>query len=391
MNHADDSPVKLDVLRQLPLEVDLEQVRRMVAGFPLAMGTLAWLIHTLKFHLNTVLMSTLGTLIVTATLVWQAGPHATVEAPAAPEPRTEQTASSLTGETVRPGAVPTKPLPATAVPAAAPSGGPEPAPAPPAWAAPPASGTPGSASEPEPSPAPAFQMPAAPQATTGSERVFDLRGFTGITLLGSMNAVVEQGDFAVRATGAPRDLDLLDIRRDGHSLAIGTVKQRKVRFSGEVLVHVTLPELKQLTINGSGDIKASGTGTTTSLELHVLGSGDILLTGPRQTGQFTVTVSGSGEVNVEGVAVSGTSKISMLGSGDVQVAGSTDRLELSLSGSGDADVRGLSIAKGGQVTTMGSGDVLLNSTVPLTVVTMGSGRVRNTAGQAPNADGNGED
>lgn len=62
-----------------------------------------------------------------------------------------------------------------------------------------------------------------------------------------------------------------------------------------------------------------------------------------------------------------------------------------LSGSGNADVRGLSIAKGGQVTAMGSGDVLLNSTVPLKVVTMGSGRVRNTAGQAPNADGNGED
>ena len=61
MNHPEDAPVKLDVLRQLPLEVDLEQVRRMVAGFPLAMGALAWLIHTLKFHLNTVLMSTLGT------------------------------------------------------------------------------------------------------------------------------------------------------------------------------------------------------------------------------------------------------------------------------------------------------------------------------------------
>ncbi len=389
MNPAEDSPVKLDVLRQLPLEVDLEQVRRMVAGFPLAMGALAWLTHTLKFHLNTVLMSTLGTLIVTATLVWQAGPRTTVEAPSAPAPRTLPAAPAMTEEAAAPAALPVEPTRAPAVPAAAPTNepAPEPVPAQPAVAAAPASSTVPA----PPQPAPVSQTPVAPRIATGSERVFDLRGFTGITLLGSMNVVVEQGDFAVRATGAARDLDLLDIRMDGHSLAIGTVKQRKVRFSGEVLVQVTLPELKQLTINGSGDIKASGTGTTTSLELHVLGSGAILLTGPRKTGQLTVAVNGSGAVKVEGVAVSGTSKVSMLGSGDVLVAGSTDRLELSLSGSGDADVSGLSIAKGGQVTTMGSGDVLLNSTVPLSVVNMGSGRVRNTAGQAPNTDGNGED
>lgn len=295
----------------------------------------------------------------------------------------------MTEEAAAPAALPVEPTRAPAVPAAAPTNepAPEPVPAQPAVAAAPASSTVPAA----PQPAPVSQTPVAPRIATGSERVFDLRGFTGITLLGSMNVVVEQGDFAVRATGAARDLDLLDIRMDGHSLAIGTVKQRKVRFSGEVLVQVTLPELKQLTINGSGDIKASGTGTTTSLELHVLGSGAILLTGPRKTGQLTVAVNGSGAVKVEGVAVSGTSKVSMLGSGDVLVAGSTDRLELSLSGSGDADVSGLSIAKGGQVTTMGSGDVLLNSTVPLSVVNMGSGRVRNTAGQAPNTDGNGED
>lgn len=389
MNPAEDSPVKLDVLRQLPLEVDLEQVRRMVAGFPLAMGALAWLIHTLKFHLNTVLMSTLGTLIVTTALVWQTGPRSTAEAPSALAPRTLPAAPAMTEEAAAPAVLSVEPTRAPAVPAAAPTNepAPEPVPAQPAVAAAPASSTVPAA----PQPAPVSQTPVAPRIATGSERVFDLRGFTGITLLGSMNVVVEQGDFAVRATGAARDLDLLDIRMDGHSLAIGTVKQRKVRFSGDVLVQVTLPELKQLTINGSGDIKASGTGTTTSLELHVLGSGAILLTGPRKTGQLTVAVNGSGAVKVEGVAVSGTSKVSMLGSGDVLVAGSTDRLELSLSGSGDADVSGLSIAKGGQVTTMGSGDVLLNSTVPLSVVNMGSGRVRNTAGQAPNTDGNGED
>lgn len=383
MNHPEDSPVKLDVLRQLPLEVDLEQVRRMVAGFPLAMGALAWLIHTLKFHLNTVLMSTLGTLIITAAVVWQAGPRTTVEAPPAPAPRALPAAPAMTEEAAAPAAPPVEPTRAPAVPVASPTN--EPA----LEATAPTSSTVPAA----PEPAPASQPPVAPQTAKGGERVFDLRGFTGISLLGSMDVVVQQGDFAVRATGAPQDLDLLDIRTDGHSLAIGTVKERKVRFTGDVLVHVTLPELKQLTINGSGDIKASGTGTTTALDLHVLGSGDILLTGPRKAEQLTVTVNGSGDVKVAGVTVSGTSKISVLGSGDVQAAGSTGRLELSLSGSGDADVSGLSIAEGGQVTTMGSGDVILNSTVPLTVTTMGSGEVRNVAtqGRAPRTDEDDED
>lgn len=286
-------------------------------------------------------------------------------------------------EAAAPAALPVEPTRAPAVPVAAPTN--EPA----LEATAPTSSTVPAA----PEPAPASQPPVAPQTAKGGERVFDLRGFTGISLLGSMDVVVQQGDFAVRATGAPQDLDLLDIRTDGHSLAIGTVKERKVRFTGDVLVHVTLPELKQLTINGSGDIKASGTGTTTALDLHVLGSGDILLTGPRKAEQLTVTVNGSGDVKVAGVTVPGTSKISVLGSGDVQVAGSTGRLELSLSGSGDADVSSLSIAEGGQVTTMGSGDVILNSTVPLKVTTMGSGEVRNVAtqGRAPRTDEDDED
>ena len=388
MNPAEDSPVKLDVLRQLPLEVDLEQVRRMVAGFPLAMGALAWLIHTLKFHLNTVLMSTLSTLIITAALVWQAGQGTTVEAPSAPAPRTLPAAPTLTEEAAVPATLSVEPTPAPAKLPAVSTNEPEPTPAQPAMAAP--APVPISTA---PEPAPASHTPVDAQTATGGERVFDLRGFTGISLLGSMDVVVQQGEFAVRATGAPQDLDLLEIQLDGRSLAIGTVQQREVRFTGEVLVHVTLPELKHLTVNGSGEIKATGAGTTSSLNLHVLGSGGILLSGPQEAKQLTVTVNGSGAVKVEGVTVPGTSKISVLGSGDVQVAGSTGRLELTLNGSGDADVSGLSIAEGGQVTTLGSGDVLLNSTVPLKVTTMGSGEVRNTAtqGRAPQAAEDDED
>ncbi|HNK42962.1 MAG TPA: hypothetical protein PL002_17370, partial [Flavobacteriales bacterium] len=64
MNRAEEEQAVLAPLRELPPEVSLEQVRDMVAAFPLGMGAVAWLIHTLKFNLNTLLMTSIGTLLL---------------------------------------------------------------------------------------------------------------------------------------------------------------------------------------------------------------------------------------------------------------------------------------------------------------------------------------
>ncbi len=64
MNTPDKKDALLAPLRELPVEVSLQQVEHMVAAFPAAMGAMAWLLHTVKFNLNTLIMTSIGTLLL---------------------------------------------------------------------------------------------------------------------------------------------------------------------------------------------------------------------------------------------------------------------------------------------------------------------------------------
>lgn len=405
MNHAERPFPDLEPLRHLPLEVGLDHVQRMVDSFPLAMGALAWLIHTLKFNLNTIIMSTLGTILAGSALVLSMGQAERSTAhPATPLP-----AEAVARQTPAPAPVPQALAPAATIvqapaarsapqvaataPSARPSapvaGNSEPvAPAPEGRAAvgpvavvPRAHvqgpGAPPTAPDPSSATAPRNKRKAV---VILGERRYDLRDFTGIRLTSSVDVQLAEGDFSVLAIGEEAALEKLSVRVEGGLLVVGRTEGKGGCKDEDLTVQVRLPKLERITVTGSGDVQASAFGQTGDLLLELTGSGDIFMESVAQAATLTIQLVGSGDVKAASVNVAGTTKLSLTGSGDVEVTGSTNLLEADLLGSGDVKAGGLTTAQGGKLSLMGSGDVVVANTANFEVRAMGSGEVR-TRGQ----------
>ncbi|MBP8824013.1 MAG: DUF2807 domain-containing protein [Flavobacteriales bacterium] len=391
MNTPDKKDALLAPLRELPVEVSLQQVEHMVAAFPAAMGAMAWLLHTVKFNLNTLIMTSIGTLLLgTGIFVLSLDTPRQPPLPSAPRsPVTAQTPptadhGAATGPVAAPQATPAAevPAPAAAQPAdVATAAGPvsphDPAPEPAAPATPVIA-----------APAPAAHVPPEKPTPQGHERVFNLSGFTGIALMASVDVLVEEGEFSVVAIGTPELLDRLELDAASTLLTVGMSGNWSFKNGQEVTVKVRLPKLDQLIVQGSGDINVAPLTRSQSLDLTVMGSGDIHLTGTGNLGPLTINVAGSGDV-VCGQVVSQSTVINVTGSGDAQVDGRTEHLNVHLAGSGDVKAEGLD-ADQGLVHLAGSGDVFVGRITDLTLAKEGSGEIHTTGGAdqaAPVEDG----
>lgn len=436
MSHPDDDAPLLDQLRELPTEVSLEQVDRMVAAFPIATGLTLWL-ATLRTNLNTILMSITGTLLVgagihlfsggdPATTTTQLplagiGPELEAPLPAAPE---EAPAVVLTIPT-RGSAGQVQPAPSVA------------APSPPPNAIPPVEPpTVPMAVLPPPAVSHAPTLPDAPvrQPKAANERRFDLRDFTGIKVVSAMNVTLEVGDFSVTATGPEEALQQLDVQVKNGVLELDyLIVGRSRRTCGPMdftvrmpLVHLLdvmgsgslhgtdLPTTAKLDLNvmgsgnitlervpdatalkmsvrGSGSIRIEDVGTTEAAEVNVVGSGVAEVGRMAQAGSLKVLVAGSGVATCERVNVTGTSTLWVTGSGDLTASGTTGRVDVTVTGSGNVRASELN-ANGGKVAVIGSGDAFVHSEGPLQLQTQGSGTIHTTGsagGLAPQGVGSG--
>ncbi|MCU6455202.1 DUF2807 domain-containing protein [Sphingomonas sp. A2-49] len=214
--------------------------------------------------------------------------------------------------------------------------------------------------------------PGVTPTGTGTARTYAIDGFSKIDLGGSEDVDVRAGTgFSVRAEGPSDELDRLRIARDGDTLEIG----RKRAFlawgrSAKVKIFVTLPQLTEANIAGSGTMAVDRV----------------------EGGRFDGNIAGSGDLNIAALATD-TAEVSIAGSGSVRAGGAVKRLEVSIAGSGSLDAAGLrveqaavSVAGSGDVRAavsgqakvdlMGSGDVDLGAQAVCKVSKMGSGSVR---------------
>ncbi|MGV3636113.1 MAG: GIN domain-containing protein, partial [Flavobacteriales bacterium] len=425
MNTPDPNKDTLAALRELPTEVSLKQVETMVAAFPLAMGAMAWLIHTLKFNLNSVLMTSSASILVgtTAYLLSNTAPVTVPQAAATPEP-VVITELPVAEPVAEPAVAFERPQPKKS--------GPEPK----NEAAiactvvqdsvpvmPPAEAdvrvTASTRTEPVIQPAPA-------PAVTG-QRTFDLRGFTGVMVASSVDVTVEMGEFSVTATGDEDLLEQLHIQLDGAMLRVDYGETRlSQRKNMSVQVQVRMPRVEDLVVAGSGSIHAERVASSNGLDLTVLGSGDLFVSRAEEarvvnllvegsgdialanlasTKELTMNVRGSGGINLSQVGstdalkidlegsgdvncgminVAGTTTISLTGSGDVQVGGRTDRVNVQLIGSGDVNATNLQARSGGRVAVTGSGDAYVFSDGALETSTEGTGEIHTSGGAGKN-------
>lgn len=120
---------------------------------------------------------------------------------------------------------------------------------------------------------------------------------------------------------------------------------------GNIDIYISVKELEQIHIAGSGRIYSENTFKTDEMELDVSGSGSM-------------------EIKVEANLVDA----SISGSGDIEIEGTAGNIELRISGSGDIHADAL-VSKSCEVHISGSGQCEVNVSEKLDVRISGSGSV----------------
>ena len=177
-------------------------------------------------------------------------------------------------------------------------------------------------------------------------------GFTSIELAAPIDVEVRPGKF-----GATLEMDSEIARRlttevRGDTLRI-SLDGWNVHIQGKPRIKVTMPELRTVHIQGSGDVDIAGFKDQGKVELRISGSGDVKFAGTC-TG-LDVRIEGSGDVVLaEGQA--GSLQARIQGSGNIKGRDfKAKNVSVAIEGSGDADIR---VAGGAlNLAVNGSGDI----------------------------------
>ena len=190
------------------------------------------------------------------------------------------------------------------------------------------------------------------QSIHAQEQKRDVSGFNKISCSISADLEISQANKEeLILVGDTDDLEKISTKVEGGELKIYT-KNNNTRL-GKVKVMVTLKELNEVSLAGSGNVVFKSDLKTEEFEIELSGSGDI--TCPNITAkEVEISLSGSGNINMGGI--------------------SEEELEVNIAGSGNIDCANLK-AKEVQVNIAGSGDVKVWATDELGSNIVGSGSV----------------
>ncbi len=183
--------------------------------------------------------------------------------------------------------------------------------------------------------------------------------FTGVSLAFSGDIFIKQGSpQSVEIEAEQKTLAVIESELEGSTLVLKT-KNGNWRDLGKITVYITMPEIDNLSVSGSGDIicqslvktdeidlKISGSGSIKMQDLSVreidavvTGSGDIMLSGAGSpSGEMSATITGSGSIRAEGMPVAEV-QVTITGSGSASVH-ATKELETNITGSGSVLYKG---------------------------------------------------
>lgn len=191
--------------------------------------------------------------------------------------------------------------------------------------------------------------------------------FGALAIDGPVDVVIRQGAPSLRLVAEDNIIGLIEARKDGDTLSLTT--EGSFRTKKPILAYLSVPDLREVTINASGDVRLEGWDAP-ALSLSIRGSGDIEIDG--SVDDIRARIGGSGDIDLAPVRVARVDA-AINGSGDVAI-GSVDRLVASVNGSGDiraGDVGELS------ADVNGSGDISYRSARVITRREVnGSGDIR---------------
>ena len=194
-------------------------------------------------------------------------------------------------------------------------------------------------------------------------RNYQIGNFDRIEVAGPYDVTVRTGTGpTVSARGSQKLIEHMVVEVKDGKLLIHPQRQKgwfrtNWHFRGKVELAVTVPQLREATIAGSGDIAIDRV------------AGD----------RFEGTVAGSGGLDVAALEVQ-TLKLAIAGSGAVKAAGGkAQNASYDIAGSGDIDAKGIQ-SQTAEVSIAGSGSVAANASGTADVSIVGSGDVEVTGG-----------
>ena len=205
--------------------------------------------------------------------------------------------------------------------------------------------------------------------SSGTEtRSLDLGSITAIDVLAEVNLTVKQGSpQAVSVTGQSRAIDLLEKEVDNGKW--------RVKFSecvsefDDMDISVTLPDITQLTLTGSGNITNIDTLNLNDLTVKLIGSGNIDLL--FNVDDLRSEILGSGDITLEGTA--DKHDIHILGRGDLLAFElAAEDCDVNLVGEGTVEV---TVNDDLNVNIGGEGNVYYKGSPDITSNISGSGQI----------------
>jgi hypothetical protein len=182
-----------------------------------------------------------------------------------------------------------------------------------------------------------------------------ITGFHAVSVSGSFDVYIVQGATESVKVDAPRDIiSHIATEVKGGTLNIfdkGHFNWSNLFGSKKIVVYVTLRNVDDISLTGSGDVYFKEGVNANILRLAVTGSGDVI-----------------GKINVK------TLESEVTGSGDVKVSGRAENAKVGVTGSGDFSGRSLSTTNA-VVRVGGSGDASVNVSGSLQANVTGSGDI----------------
>jgi len=196
--------------------------------------------------------------------------------------------------------------------------------------------------------------------------------FHRVKVEGSMNVFLTPGAAKAAVIEAEDNIiPLIELIQEDGRLIVRVKRGYSISSHKELNVYLTTPDVDEVSLAGSGDIKLTDKFTSSSnVKMALSGSGNIR--GEINAPAVKASISGSGDMALKGETKD--VNLSIAGSGNFKGDDLlSENVEISIAGSGDADVYA-SVKLSAKIA--GSGDVTYKGTPEVSSSVAGSGTVR---------------
>lgn len=174
-------------------------------------------------------------------------------------------------------------------------------------------------------------------------KTLDFKDFDAIRINGSADIVFTQADaWEVTVRTQENIFDVLDYEVKDGVLVLDTKDHQNIRAE-EYDVTITAPQLKEIEMNGAGDVKIpAGLRTDGDFKVEINGAGDIDMT-RLICKELRISANGACDIDAAGIDVESV-KVEINGAGDVELSGKAGSADLEVNGAGDINALNLQVA-----------------------------------------------